>query len=335
MRAADRSGSELRRDPILRQWVIIAAERAGSPVPRPAPAAESYPEHDCPFCPGHEDTNPIEIVRSPASGPWAVRVTPDRHPLLRIEGDIERRPVGMFDFMNAVGAHELVVDSAEHASTWADFSPAHLARLLGVYRDRSRDLRRDGRFRYVLVLMNRGASWSRYTHPHSHVVATPFTPKRVEEEIAGARVYHRQKERCAFCDLIAEERHAGLRIVAEQPGFVALTPFASGHAYETWILPSRHEADFGQLPDEGLAPLATLLLETLGCLRRALHDPPYRIALHAGGVDGSDAEAYHWHWEIVPLLGHELGMEWATGIVSNPVPPEAAAERLRNAAATP
>jgi UDPglucose--hexose-1-phosphate uridylyltransferase len=254
--------------------------------------------------------------------------------LLRIEGDIERRPAGMFDFMNAIGAHELVADAAEHESTWADFSPAHMARLLAVYRDRSRDLRRDGRFRYVLVLMNRGASWSRYTHPHSHIVAAPFTPKRIEEELAGARAYYRQKERCAFCDQVAEERHAGIRIVSEQPGFVALTPFASEHAYETWIVPSRHEADFGQLPDDGLRPLATLLVDTLGRLRRALDDPAYSIALHAGDVDGSDATEYHWHWEIVPLLGHEFGMEWATGIISNPVPPEAAAGMLRRAGET-
>src|SRR5262249_55209412 len=158
---------------------------------------------------------------------WSIRVTPDRHPLLRIEGGLDQRAVGMFDHMNAVGAHELVVDTPDHARSWADFTPDHMARLLGVYRERLRDLRRDTRFRYVIVLMNRGAAWSRYSHAHSHVIATPFAPKRIEEELAGAELYHRRKERCAFCDQLSEEVDARTRVVAERPGFVALAPYAS------------------------------------------------------------------------------------------------------------
>jgi UDPglucose--hexose-1-phosphate uridylyltransferase len=167
------------------------------------------------------------------------------------------------------------------------------------------------------------------------VVATPFAPKRIEEELAGAHEYYRRKERCAFCDQLAEERHAGTRIIAERPGFVALAPFASAHAYETWVLPSSHAADFGATTDDDLAVLGMLLVDVVGRLRRALDDPPYSVALHAGPLDDPHGAEFHWHWEIVPLLGHELGMEWATGIYSNPVPPEAAAETLRRAGSEP
>jgi galactose-1-phosphate uridylyltransferase len=178
----------------------------------------------------------------------------------------------MFDAMNFVGAHELVVDAADHARTWADFTPGEMARLLGVYRDRLRDLRRDTRFRFALVLMNHGAAWSRYSHAHSHIVATPFAPRRIEEELGGAVEYHRRKERCAFCDQLAEERHAATRIVAEQAGMGALAPFASQHPYETWIVPSHHAADFGTASDDALAALGTLVVDVLGRLRRALDD---------------------------------------------------------------
>jgi UDPglucose--hexose-1-phosphate uridylyltransferase len=206
-----------------------------------------------------------------------------------------------------------------------------MVRLLQTYRERLRDLRRDPRFRYVLVLKNRGAVWSRYQHSHSHVIATPFTPKRIEEELGGAREYYRHKERCAFCDQLVETQTDGDRVVAARANLLSFTPFASAYPYETWISPLDHEADFGTATDETLAALAELLVDALGRLGRTCDDPAYSVALHTGALDGSDRAEFHWHWEIVPHLGHELGMEWATGIFSNPVAPEDAAQRLRDA----
>ena len=299
----------------------LVSRRADSPLPE-----GSGP---CPFCPGNEHLNPEEIAVTPDGDTWCVRVTPDKHPLLHIEGDPGRRAAGMFDVMNSIGAHELVADVPAHTLAWADFPLPQMVRLLGVYRDRTRDLRRDPRFRFVLVLKNHGAVWSRYGHAHSHVIATPFTPKRLEEELAGAREYHRMRERCVFCDQIAEEVRAGARVVARNDDFVTFAPFASEHPYETWITPLEHGADFGALSDGALGSLAALLVDALARLRAALADPPYSVALHAGPLDGGSQAEFHWHWEIVPHLGHELGMEWATGIYSNPVPPEEAARQLR------
>jgi UDPglucose--hexose-1-phosphate uridylyltransferase len=320
--------SELRRDPILRRWVIMAPERAGDVTsPRAAPPT---PERagPCPFCPGQEHLNPEEIAVASDDAEWAIRVTPDKRPLLRIEGDPERRGAGMFDLMNPIGAHELVADTRAHHLTWADFTTAHMVRLLDVYRARVGDLRRDPRFRHVFVLKNHGAVWSRYEHAHSHVIATPFTPKRLEEELAGAREYHRMRERCVFCDQLTEELRTGARIVARNRHFVTFTPFASEYPYEMWIAPLQHAADFGSLADAAKEPLAALLVDALARLRRVLDDPPYSVVLHAGPLDGGDQAEFHWHWEMVPHLAHQLGMEWATGIFSNPVAPEEAARRL-------
>jgi UDPglucose--hexose-1-phosphate uridylyltransferase len=329
-RAAADSVSELRRDPILRRWVIISPTRTGDLSPRRGGTRVEAPG-PCPFCPGNEHLNPVEIARVEHGTGWRIRVTPDKHPLLRIEGQLARRGAGMFDLMNAIGAHELVTDTPEHDRTWADLPPSQMVRLLQTYRERLRDLRRDPRFRYVLVLKNRGAVWSRYQHAHSHVIATPFTPKRIEEELGGAREYYRHKERCAFCDQLVETQTDGDRVVATRGNLLSFTPFASAYPYETWISPSDHEADFGTATDETLAALAELLVDALARLGRTCDDPAYSVALHAGALDGSDRAEFHWHWEIVPHLGHELGMEWATGIFSNPVAPEDAARRLRDA----
>src|SRR5262249_2631945 len=154
------------------------------------------------------------------------------------------------------------------------------------------------------------------------VIATPFAPRRIEVELAGAAAYFRRKERCVFCDEASEELHLRTRLVAERPGFVAFAPYASQHPYEMHVLPVRHSADFGPIADDALPDLAAILVDVVRRLRRVLDDPPYSVALHAGPFDGSSQAEFHWHWEIVPLIGQELGMEWATGIVSNPVPPE-------------
>lgn len=322
--------SELRRDPILRRWVIIAPQRLVE-LPRPPWPSAFDDGEPCPFCPGNEHLNPVEIAAERNGDGWAVRVTPDRAPLLRIEGDLGRRGSGMFDLMNPVGAHELVADTPSHTRGWADFTPAEMSRLLGTYRARALDLRRDARFRHVLVLKNHGAAWSRFRHAHSHVVAMPFTPKRLEEELSGARAYFRMRERCVFCDQLAEECEAQERLVAQNDAFVTYSPFAAEQPYELRIVPRQHAADFGSLSDDARPQLAELLVDALARLRTVLGDPPYSVALHAGPVDGADGSEFHWHWEIVPRLGLELGMEWATGIYSNPVAPETAAAALRAA----
>jgi len=233
--------------------------------------------------------------------------------------------------MNAVGAHELVVDTPDHDRSWADCSVSHMTTLLGVYQERLRDLRRDPRFHFAVVLMNRGAVWSRFPHAHSHVIATPFAPKRLDDEIAGAREYHRRKERCVYCDQVAEETAMATRVVARRPGVVALAPFASPHPYEVWVLPERHDADFATTSADELAPLSAILVDILDRLRATLRDPAYSVALHTGPFDHTADAVFHWHWEIVPHLGPPLGMEWATGIHANPVPPEVAAAQLRQA----
>jgi len=277
--------------------------------------------------------NPEEIAIAPAGDGWSVRVTPDSNPLLRIEGDLSRRGAGMFDVMNAIGAHELVTDTPLHEQTWADFPIPHMVQLLETYRARTADLRRDGRFRHVVILKNHGAAWSRYSHSHSHVVATPFTPKRIEEELLGAREYFRMKERCVFCDQLSEELRAGTRLVTRNQDFATFAPFASEYPYETWIVPLKHAAEFGVPTGKTLEPLAELVVDALARLRSVLGDPPFSLAVHAGPLDGGDQAEFHWHVEIVPHLAHEVGMEWATGIFSNPVTPEEAARLLRAASA--
>ena len=135
---------ELRRDPIVGRWVIIATERARRP--NQFRRAEDPPGGLCPFCPGHEDKTPAEVYVSgrpavPANVPgWKVRVVPNRYPALMIEGDLDREAVGIYDRMNGVGAHEVVIETPEHSRDLSELTDAEVTEVLFAFKARVLDL---------------------------------------------------------------------------------------------------------------------------------------------------------------------------------------------------
>lgn len=330
---------ELRKDPVIGRWVIIASERAGRPndfsVNREMPTGGT-----CPFCYGNEDKTPPEVLaygRTPtevADTPnWTVRVVPNKYPALRIEGPLGRRAAGMYDLMNAVGAHEVVIESPYHDTQIADLSEAQIAEVLWAYHDRFIDLKKDPRFRYILIFKNQGAeAGATLEHAHTQIIATPVVPKRVAEEIQGARQHFEQRERCIFCDVLQQELENPVRVVAQNAHFVSLEPFASRFPYETWILPRQHAAQFENLTGNEVEALAAILRDTLQRMKQALEDAPFNYVLHTAPTRGDGVgEYYHWHMEIMPKLTRVAGFEWGSGFYINPTPPEVAALNLRDA----
>jgi len=329
---------ELRKDPIVGRWVIIATERALRPSDF---AAQATPPRagSCPFCPGGEEQTPLEILAgrtpsSPADGPgWTYRVVPNKFPALRIEGDLDSSGEGLFDRMNGVGAHEVIIESPDHAASLATMSVDEVADVLGAYRERVLDLRKDPRFAYVLVFKNHGeAAGASLEHPHSQLIATPIIPIMVHEELEGAADYYRRKERCVWCDILRQERRTPGRIIAERGGFVALAPYAPRFPCETWILPARHRAAFEESGIDDLRGLADLLGDFLRRMNRVLSQPAYNFVLHSSPFSEPDLAHFHWHLEIIPKLTRIAGFEWGSGFFINPVPPEAAAAALREEA---
>ncbi|MFT3913625.1 MAG: galactose-1-phosphate uridylyltransferase [Anaeromyxobacteraceae bacterium] len=327
---------ELRRDPIVGRWVIIATERARRPMDPPAPPPPPPGGRLCPFCPGHEDKTPPEVLAlgRPAHAPdqpgWKVRVVPNRFPALKIEGDLDRGADGIYDRMNGIGAHEVIVETPDHARQLKDLTDAELADLLAAFRARSLDLRNDPRFRYVLLFKNHGrAAGASLEHTHSQLIALPVVPRQVSEEIEGARRHFDHKERCIFCDIVAQERKERARLVYENEDFVVVAPYAPRSPFETWILPRRHESSFDAEPRERLAGCAQALGTTLRRLAAALGDPDYNFMLHSNPLRDAPSPSYHWHIEVMPALTQVAGFEWGSGFHINPVPPEEAAEFLR------
>lgn len=325
---------ELRKDPIIGRWVIIATERKKRPTDFRS-EQEIKKTGFCPFCPGNEDKTPPEIFsnRADHSAPdtpgWTLRIVPNKFPALQIEGNLKRKGEGIFDKMNGIGAHEVIIETPDHKMALADLPIAMVSDVIRAYRSRTLDLVKDQRFRYAMIFKNHGeVAGASLEHSHSQLIATPIVPKRVTEELEGASTYFNFKERCIFCDIIRQELEDKRRVTSENEHFVAVSPYAPRFPFETWILPKAHQSNFEDILDGQIGYLAKILKEVLIRMNLVLEDPPYNYLIHTAPFNKPHNPYYHWHIEIIPKLTKVAGFEWGTGFYINPTPPEEATEYL-------
>lgn len=326
---------ELRKDPVIKRWVIIATERAKRPKDF-AQEEEEIKSSFCPFDYGNEHLTPPEVLAfrpadtDPNTPCWWIRVVPNKFPALDPNSDLRRYGQGMYDAMSGFGAHEVVIETPDHNTTLALLPTKQVEEIVWAYRHRYNELSKDPRVKYVLIFRNHkkdaGASLA---HPHSQIIATPIVPKRAQEELNGSKEYYEYKERCVFCDMIDQEKSDQKRIVEENDDFIAFEPFAARFPFETWILPKMHQNNFSDITEEQVKKFAHILKNTLLRIYKALDNPPYNFMLHTSPTSNDGKLYYHWHLEIVPRLTKVAGFEWGSGFYINPVPPEDAAKYLR------
>ncbi len=326
---------ELRKDPVLGRWIIIARERGKRPsdfVIVESPGTGGF----CPLCPGNENTTPNEVLvfgrenDNPNSPGWKVRVVPNKYPALVIEGDLNREGEGLYDKMNGIGAHEVIVESPNHDDIFSQLPVEHMVMVFKAFQARIKDLEHDDRFRYVLVFKNFGkAAGASLEHSHSQLVALPVLPRKIESELSGALTYYNYKERCVYCDIISQELKQDVRVVCKNDHFITITPFAPRTPFEMWILPIQHSSAYHEQSDEQLTALAEIFSESLCRLDACIPNVPYNFVLHTQPLRSQHMSHFHWHFEIVPKLTSIAGFEWGSGFYINPMPPEEAASYLR------
>jgi len=337
---------ELRKDPVLGRWVIIAQERSSRPgafVRKPHHEDKTDPAR-CPFCLGHESETPHEVfsVRDKRTKPntpgWGVRVVPNKFPALDEKHRLMKKGRGVYDMMTGFGAHEVVIESPNHHHEAKDQTIGQITSWLEVLQLRVGEMKKNEKIRYALIFKNKGrTAGASISHPHHQIIATPVTPKRVREELVGAMDYFKLKERCVFCDILDEERSYGQRIVYENEDYISFCPYASRFPYEIWIVPKAHGIDFHtQSVKKSLPSLAGHMKHVLKRLSDVLGDPEYNYLIHVApnrfprfGYWKTIEDDYHWHIELFPRLTIVAGFEWGTGFYINPIPPEQAARELR------
>jgi len=327
--------SQLRQDPITGRWIIVNNEKNVEPGDFSFEKIEKNVDTtNCPFCQGHEHMTPPEIVAhreiaAPNKPGWTVRVVPNKYPALSNKGKLEKYGFGVFDRMNGIGDHEVIIDIPEHMLDIADIKDSQAAEVIWSYLGRSTDLGKDPRFKYILIFRNYGRSaGASLEHPHSQLIALPIVPKRVNEELHSSHEYFNYKDRCVFCDILKQELSDKERIVEENDYFISFCPFVSRFPYEIWIMPKKHHSHFTSIKKEEVKPLGVILRNSMKKLKKLLNDPPYNYIIHTSPINGFEKDYYHWHIEIMPKLVNVAGFEWGSGFYVNPVPPEKAAKNL-------
>jgi UDPglucose--hexose-1-phosphate uridylyltransferase len=296
----------------------------------------------CPFCPGAESVTGAEIAAyrkegSPPNSPdWTVRVVPEPDAYFRIEWELIREGVGMFDMITPRGASELIIESPRHDDTPATMPVEQVEAVLWMYRDRLLDLKRDGQIRDILVSRRHRKPGVPPHHPYSRVTAIPIVFDETRRELREAREYYQYKRRCLYCDMLRQETAAETRVVALTPRFAALVPYAARSPLELWILPRQHACSYEEsLGADSARDLAGVLSRAFTGIARTFDDPGYEMVLHTApnlrsrilqGDWATIRDDYHWHIEIIaqPERINRLG-----GIFVNETAPEVTAATLR------
>ncbi|HHT67907.1 MAG TPA: galactose-1-phosphate uridylyltransferase [Firmicutes bacterium] len=317
--------SELRWNPQLKQWVIVATHRQDRTYKPPA--------EFCPLCPTLPGAFPTEV---PAED-YEIVVFENKFPSLKqppppmeIEGS------ALYQTAPAEGVCEVVLYSPDHHSSLAKESTEHIRNLVEVWTDRYLELGQKPNIQYVMIFENKGdAVGVTLSHPHGQIYAFPFIPPTLEKELQSALEHQMATDKCLYCDILAEEKQDQERIIAENKDFIAFVPFFARYPYEVHIYAQRHLTSLAELDFEEQESLASMLKEVVVKYDELFgFSLPYIMVLHQAPPKG-DYPHYHFHIEFYPLnrsaekLKYLAGVESGAGTFITDMSPEQQAARLR------
>ncbi len=314
---------ELRWNPILQDWVIMAAHRTKRPL---LPKTE-----DCPFCPGSSEVAPF-------GENWKAIHLPNKFPALML--DPPRPDVESSEFYQvkpATGVCEVLLYTPSHDTVLHELDLRHIEAIVDMWIERYKELGAKEEIKYVFIFENRGhAIGVTLDHPHGQLYAFPFIPRRLQLELNSAKQYMDKRKSCLFCDILEKEKADGRRIVYDNISFTAFIPFYATWPYGVHIYSNRHLQSLADLSDKEKTDFASILK-----LIRAKYDAlfgiklPYTMVFHQAPTDGTDYPYDHFHVEFYPIHRGEnktkflAGVELGTETFINPTNPEEKAKELR------
>ena len=327
--------SELRRDIVSGDWVVIATGRGKRPDAfKSKPASFFHSKNTCPFedpqSSGHEQ--PMLKYFKPQSNDWFLQVVPNKFPAFMSKGVCQVfGKVGPYTTTNGYGFHELFILEDHKRYALSLYSKDELAELVRAYHERFSALSEEDCIQYITIFHNHGReAGSSIGHPHSQLIAMPVVPPDVSGSLNGSKRHFHETGQCVHCLMIEFERKEKTRIIFENDAFVVFAPFVSRAAFEMRIFPKKHQSSFKFLSEkEDRLHLAEALRTALIKLYKGLNDPPFNFFIHTAPVAGGEYDHYHWHIEVVPKTSVWAGFELGTGIEISAIEPEKAAKFLR------
>ncbi len=325
--AAPPSSSELRYDPLRREWVVMATHRQDR-THRP-------PAEECPLCPSSDG----RLTEIPSSS-YDVVVFENRFPSLgtpaHSHGD--RAVDGLHPHQPATGRCEVLCFASEHDLSFTDMSPQRVRTVVDAWADRTSALADVPGVEQVFCLENRGHDIGvTLHHPHGQIYAYPFVTPRTRRELESAHEHRERTERNLFADILEAEHRDGARIVGRTEHWSAFVPAAARWPVEVHLYPHRRVPDIPALTSNERQDFGHLYLDVLRRMDALFGEPvPYVSAWHQAPVR-THRDLAHLRLELFSTrrapgkLKYLAGSESAMGVFINDVLPEVTAERLRTA----
>lgn len=321
--------SQMRLNQLTGRWVTIVAERALRPSDFAPPASRDFTnDRDCPFCPGHEEATPAALETVGEGGAWTLRVVPNLYPAFDGADGFAVRHVGPVHVMaEGTGIHEVFVYTPEHEGSLDRLDDAAAGQFMTALKSRFVDHATQPNIRYTQAIVNHGReAGASIAHPHGQLLGLPFVPGEVLDE---ERAFGRFAGGCLLCTTVEAELATGDRIVFANDDVAVICPYWSGSPYELLIVPRRHDPHLQDADDASLEAVGRAMRDATGFLDRAIGDVAYNVGFHT--APHAHEGEYHWHIHVWPNLATQAGFERGTGVMINIMPPEQAAETLRNA----
>lgn len=316
---------ELRKDPITGWWVATVVDRA---FHRDRFARAAEPVDDRMFGCANCSTPAGDGMRTRMLKDFAFHVVGTDDQARELDRDLGLAQVSLAQARATGSWRTVVAPPQEHRPLHA--VPIELVEALVTgARDALLAARSDAQTEYLTVIQNWGVqAGARTNHLCLDLYDLPQIPHRIAEELGGAARFVIREGECPFCRLVRDEVRRPDRLVWEDADSVAFAPYASRSAFEIWIVPRHHDADFSRAGAREIRATAAALRAVLGRLASSLDGPPYNLVLHTAPLREQVDGTYHWHWEIHPRLREIAGLELGTGLPVNPVSPEDAVEEL-------
>ncbi|OGZ54368.1 MAG: hypothetical protein A3B25_01745 [Candidatus Ryanbacteria bacterium RIFCSPLOWO2_01_FULL_48_26] len=324
--------SELRRDLVSGDWIIMAPERAKRPKFPGVKKSKriASPIKECPFEDLTWSGNWPPILSFPNDAKWEVVLIRNKYPaLFHIKGCAQSFKNGPHLIRSGVGEHDLVI-TKDHYKNFADISLAHATEVFKILQRRYKMLAKDECSVYTSTFFNWGPSaGASLYHPHYQVLTLPIIPPDIEHSLNGSRRYFAAHRKCVHCVMLDFDMKEKKRIIETNSSAIAVVPFVSRVPFEVRIFPKKHFPRFEATPEKTLKGVAALLQSILKRIRKNIGDPDLNFFIHTAPLKGGSFGYYHWHIEIIPKISNWGGFELGTGIDINVVDPEMAMAILR------
>ncbi len=314
--------AELRYNPLTKDYVMIASHRQNRP---------QMPKDWCPFCPGSGNVpDSYDVFKYDNDFP-ALSTDPPEPDAVETE---------LYKTFPAYGKCEVILYSPDHHALLHQLSDEHVRKLVELWTARYIELSADPKVKYVFIFENRGEEVGvTMPHPHGQIYAFPFIPKKLALELDACKEHFDYNGRCLICDMLENERKAGVRVVMKNEDFTVFIPFYSEYPYGVYVVANAHKGALTAFNEREKQNLGRTIKHVAG-IYDALFDRqfPYMMCMHQEPVNSGDtSEYFHFHIEFFPpmrsreKIKFNASSETGAWAHCNPTAPEEKAEELRAA----